>query len=112
MTNKFFLAAAWGCLAIIAAMTLLPQDFRPHVFSQRGEYLVAFGAVGLLFGLAYPRRLLLVAAIVLGGAVLLEALQLVTPDRHASPIDLAVKLMGGTAGLVAAALLTRFWPRR
>ena len=112
MTQKLFVLTAWAGLAVIAAVTLLPQGFRPHLFSQRVEHLLAFGAVGLLFGLAYPRRLVLVAAIVLGSAVLLEVLQLVTPDRHANPIDLAVKLVGGTAGLVVAAVITRLWPRR
>ena len=111
MTHKLFVVAAWASLLLVAAVTLLPQGFRPHLFSQRVEHLLAFGALGLLFGLAYPRRLLLVAAIVLGSAVLLEALQLVAPGRHANPVDLFAKLVGGTTGLAAAALFARFRPR-
>lgn len=111
MTHRIFVIAAWAGLLVVAAVTLLPQEFRPHLFSQRVEHLLAFSALGLLFGLAYPRRLLLVAVIVLGSAVLLEALQLVAPGRHANPIDLAAKLVGGTAGLAVAALYARFRPR-
>lgn len=107
MTHKLFVAAAWASLALIAAVTLLPQGFRPHLFSQRVEHLLAFGAVGLLFGLAYPRRLALVAVIVLGSATLLEALQLVAPGRHANVADLVAKLIGGTAGLAASVVIGR-----
>lgn len=111
MTHKLFVIAAWACLALIAAVTVLPQGFRPHLASQRVEYLLAFGLAGLLFGLAYPRRLVLVAAIVLGSAALLEALQLVTPDRHASLGDLAFKLAGGLAGLLTALIALRLRQR-
>jgi VanZ family protein len=112
MTHRIFVVAAWACLVLIAALTLLPQGFRPHMFSQRIEHFLAFGAAGLLFGLAYPRRLVMVAAIVLGSAVALEALQLVTPDRHANLVDLIAKIVGGTAGLVAAVTLARLRPRK
>jgi VanZ family protein len=56
------------------------------------------------FGLAYPHRIILVIGIVFGSAVLLEVLQLVTPDRHARLLDLGQKLVGGSIGIVIACI--------
>ena len=55
--------------------------------------------MGLAFGLAYPNRVLLVVVIVAGAAFGLEALQLLTPDRHGRVIDALVKALGGICGI-------------
>jgi hypothetical protein len=55
--------------------------------------------VGLAFGLAYPRRVFLVATIILISAFGLEALQLLTADRHARLLDAVVKAAGGICGI-------------
>jgi hypothetical protein len=44
------------------------------------EHLAAFAIFGALFSLAYPWQVALVCLIVLGSAVLLEILQLQTPE--------------------------------
>jgi hypothetical protein len=99
MFYKLVAITAWGCLAFIAFATLSPIGLRPHVADVAIEHLAAFAVAGLLFGLAYPRHMILVIVLVLGSAVLLEALQLVTPDRHGRVLDLGQKLLGGSIGI-------------
>jgi hypothetical protein len=55
--------------------------------------------------MAYPRRTILVLAIVIGAAVVLEALQLLTPDRHGKFANLVVKASGGGMGVMSAAFI-------
>jgi VanZ family protein len=55
--------------------------------------------MGFSFGLAYPSRILFVVTLVVGAAVGLEALQLLTPDRHARAADAFVKALGGISGI-------------
>ena len=66
------------------------------------ERFGAYGLVGLLFGVAYARRLTLVVFIVLGSAIGLELLQLFIADRDARLIDVVEKLTGGIAGIGAS----------
>jgi hypothetical protein len=44
---------------------------------------------------------LLVVTIVVGAALGLEALQLLTPDRHARAMEALVKSLGGISGICA-----------
>ena len=108
------IAAAWACLALIGFLTLGPVHFRPHIFHSSGlDRSAAYAALGFLFAIAYPRRLLAIAILVIGCAVALEALQLLTPDRDARLIDLIMKAAGGALGIIAAVtvhrLPTAFW---
>lgn len=102
MFGKLVAVAAWCCLAFITFATLSPIGLRPHAAGVGYEHVAAFAVTGLLFGLAYPRRIVLVIGIVLGSAVLLEVLQLITPDRHARLLDLGQKLLGASIGIVIA----------
>jgi VanZ family protein len=92
--------AAWGLLAFIAYATITSIQSRPTLPSSSSfEHLAAFAALGLLFSLAYPKHTTLVCVIVFGSAVLLEVMQLLTPDRHARLADALQKLMGGAVGI-------------
>jgi hypothetical protein len=94
--------AAWLLLAAVAFVTLAPIGWRPETGASANiERFAAFAAIGLAFGLAYPRQLWLVAVVVLGTAVALEILQLVAVTRHAGLRDLIAKLAGGTSGIIA-----------
>ena len=97
--------AAWTSLAFIAYATLSPLNERPEfdtdLFSHIDQYL-GFAVAGSLFGLAYPRQMFFVCILVLGSAVLLELLQLLTPDRHARMIDAVRKIVGGANGIAFA----------
>jgi glycopeptide antibiotics resistance protein len=105
-------ALAWLLLAAIAFVTLAPIGFRPTTgYSPTIERFLAFGAVGFLFALAYPRRLWLIVVVVLGAAVAFEALQLVSASRHGRAFDLAVKLAGGGFGIAAGVVVDRIRQR-
>lgn len=107
-------AFAWIVIAVIAFATLTnigfvyslyyklsPWLMHPDVKTYAHiEHVVAFAVLGALFALAYPRRLLLVCAIVTGAAAILEIMQTLTPDRHGTLIDALEKMAGGIMGIV------------
>jgi len=99
MVQRVSATAGWLALALIVYATLSPIDDRPVVAGPQFEHFTAFALVGLAFGLAYPKRIFLVAAIILISAFALEALQLLTPDRHARLLDALVKAGGGVCGI-------------
>lgn len=103
---------AWLLLAAVAIVTIAPIGFRPvSSFSPNVERFVTFGAVGFVFALAYPRRLLLIIAVVFGAAISLELAQLFAAGRHGTLRDLGIKLLGGGLGIAAAVLARRVWER-
>ena len=99
MVQRVSAIAGWLALAFIVYATLSPIDDRPVVAGPHHEHFAAFALVGLAFGLAYPKRIFLVAALILTSAFGLEALQLLTPDRHARLFDALVKAAGGACGI-------------
>ncbi|ACP23352.1 hypothetical protein NGR_b19050 (plasmid) [Sinorhizobium fredii NGR234] len=106
-------ALAWLLLALIAYSTLSPIGMRPHVGTWvHVERFGAYGLMGLLFATAFPRRITLVLAMVLGAAVGLELLQMLSADRHARLEDLAVKMAGATCGVGAVWFSGRWWRLR
>jgi VanZ family protein len=109
MPRKLIGLAAWGLLAFIAYATISPIPARPTLpTSTTFEHLVAFAVLGALFGLAYPRQVAIVCLIVLGSAVLLEFLQLLTPDRHGRVPDAIEKITGGVVGIAAGRAILCF----
>ena len=108
MLQKMITAAAWACLAFIVFATLSSLQERPVIAGGHFaavERFSAYALLGLLLLLAHPRHLALVCLTVFGGAITLELLQYLTPDRHARVLDAIEKLLGGTAGLLLAAFL-------
>lgn len=103
--------AAWSMLAIIVFLTLCPIEFRPVVAPSEVERFVAFGLAGSLFGVAYPRKILLVALLVIGSAVALELMQRLVPGRHGRMFDADVKIVGACLG-IASAIAVNIWARR
>jgi hypothetical protein len=99
---------AWAALAFIVFATLSPIGLRPHIGGVGVERFGAFALVGLLFGVAYPKRFWLVLILVVGTALLLEALQRLTPDRHGEIPDALLKFVGGAVG-VGISLLINLW---
>ena len=63
-------------------------------------HFAAFAILGALFCFAYPRHIALVCLVLFGSALLLEFMQLLTPDRHGRIHDAIDKMAGGSAGLV------------
>ena len=96
---RFFRAAGWLALALVAFVTLAPISDRPTIAPAHFEHFAAFFVLGLVFVLAYPNRMMLATLIVIGSAIILEALQLLTPDRHGQLTDALVKVAGGLCGI-------------
>jgi hypothetical protein len=102
MSQKLVTVVAWTLLAFVAYATISPIQDRPTLLTSASvERLAAFVALGALFCVAYPRHVVFVCLVVLGSAVLLEYLQLLTPDRHAHFQDAIYKMAGGAGGIVA-----------
>jgi len=99
MIQRISIVSGWLGLAFIIFATLSPISVRPSLASPHVEHFAAFALLGLAFALAYPNRVLLVVAIVVGAAIGLEALQLLTPDRHGRAADALVKTLGGISGI-------------
>ena len=116
MLHKLISIAAWATLAFIIFATLSPAHLRPELTATEPALIVAlervgaFAVLGLLFSGGYPRRYGLVWLIVLGGAILLEFLQILVPDRDARMVDAIEKIAGGGAGIFTAQWLLSFMP--
>ena len=109
MLHKLVTVAAWAVLVFIAYSTISPIQGRPMLLtSPNAERLAAFAALGALLCVAYPRHIIFVCLVVLGSAVLLEFLQLLTPDRHAHFRDAIYKIAGGAGGIVAGRATMHF----
>ena len=105
MIQRVCAIAGWLALAFIAYATLSPIDARPVLAGPQLEHFAAFALVGLAFAVAYPNRVVFVVIIVVGAALGLEALQLLTPDRHGRVVDALVKALGGIFGISAGQLV-------
>ena len=106
MIQKVSIAAGWLALVFIVYATLSPIQDRPVVAGPQLEHFAAFALMGFAFALAYPNRILLVVAVVVGSAFGLEVLQLLTPDRHGRVLDALVKAAGGAGGISAGQLMS------
>lgn len=118
MVQKIIAIIAWSCLIFIIYATLSSIDARPGLKSYETAlvtYLERFGAyalLGIFFYLAYPRRIGSVCLLLVGSAILLEILQLFTPDRDARVVDALEKIAGGVVGVLTARNCLLFVQRR
>jgi hypothetical protein len=62
--------------------------------------------------LAYPQRLMAYTSFIIFAAGVLEALQLMTRDRHGRIADAIVKAVGGTFGVAVALIILIVAERR
>lgn len=108
MNLKLVRLAAWSALALVAIFTLAPIGFRPETtLPPTLERFAAFAAVGFAFAIAYPRQFWFAAAIAIGAALLLEAVQVLAPTRHGRLFDAAIKFAGGSTGLLLGLALQK-----
>lgn len=113
--RKLCMFASWLTLACIAYATLSPITERPIVAGPQLEHFAAFALLGVAFGFSYQNRVVLALVIVIGSSFSLEALQLLTPDRHGRLADALVKAAGGLCGVIVgqlAILILRNWISR
>ncbi len=110
MFGKVAKVAAWASIGFIVYATLVPRGMRPTLgeIGVNYERFAGYAVASAVLVLAYPRHPIRVGILVAAIAVVLEIAQLAIPDRDARVMDILVKMTGGLAGIVAAAL----WNRR
>jgi len=97
---------SWLLLAAAAFLTLAPRTFRPYTGVEHHlEHFAAFALLGLVFGLGYPRRPVVLVLIGVLAAAALEILQRWVPGRHGLLSDFVVNAAGLCAGVVVAVAL-------
>ena len=95
-------------LPSIVFISLGPPRFRPQTgIPHEVEHVLTFLALGVLVGLAFRERPVLVCALAVPALALLEALQLVAPGRHGYVSDFVVNSLAACLGIAAAALGAR-----
>lgn len=103
---------AWLLLGALVVVTIGPIQWRPiSPLPTQVERALALMIIGFVFALAYPRRILLIAILVLGTTAILEPLQVFEPSRHGRLIDALVKLAGACLGLLTGYVANRLWRR-
>ncbi len=109
MTPRLVLRiASWLLLLAVAVVTVGPIGLRPVTpLPPEAERALALAIVGFVFGVAYPRRIVLIGCVVIGSVVLFEALQMLAPYRHGRLADALAKIAGALAGLTAGHLSLR-----
>lgn len=100
MRKVSFRLLAVVALLVLGAMTLGPLGLRPHTpLPHQLEHAIGFGVFGLLLGVAFRPRWLLIAVAVVAVAGGLELLQLIIPNRDARLLDFLVKASAGCIGI-------------
>lgn len=95
----------WGAAAYVAFVTLSPIRYRPGFGYPDLERFAAFFLIGAAFSLGYPMIRRRVSLLLVTGAAMMEAGQLLVPGRDAHVSDAAVKAVGAILGLTLAALM-------
>src|SRR5690348_7093617 len=92
LVARFLVVAAWLVFAFILFETLAALQLRPAVSPDAQlERFAASATLRLLFGLAYPRRLIADWLFLNATASLLEVSQHFTADRHGHLRDAVAK---------------------
>lgn len=113
MTSSIAKALAWLAFAGIIFVTVSPIGLRPHDFLPVDvDRAGAFAVMAFLFVVAYPRHWLLCGILVMAGAAGIEALQLLSPTRHARLDDALIKAVGAALGCLAGRALNQLLSRR
>lgn len=104
--QTMLLVAAVVILVVIAALTLGPVRWRPHIIGANVDRFVGFLILGSFLTLAQPRRFFMVCAVIIAGAVFLEYLQSFMQGRHGVLHDFEFKVVGGLLGAGIARTFT------
>lgn len=100
-------SAAWTCVAMIAALSLMPAGIVMRTgLGSHVEHAVAYAGTTFLAAAAY-RGWVRVAISMLAYAGALELLQHFSPGRTPSVVDYIFSAIGVVAGIGGAALLHR-----
>jgi len=108
-------ALAWACVVVIAVLSLVPGEVRPHTgLPGRAEHFIAYAGTGLVFALGYfgllQRMLALIGLAIASGAF--EVLQNFVPGRSPNFLDALASTSGLAFGLLSGAILSVLVSRR
>jgi len=110
MTSRIRAAAKVCSAAVIIVLVIMalgPEKWTPRTpFGWQFDHFIGYFAITLLVCFAWPRPLV-VGAVLVAAAFLLEGLQAFTPDRTAN----FVAGLCGAGGVLAAALIAEFFIR-
>jgi VanZ family protein len=98
-----FRILGWCAVALIAVLSLVPGQARPHLFAiGQYEHFTAYMVASMMFVLGYRRagKAILVGLLLSGFSGILEILQLWIPGRHAQLIDFEVSSLGACLGVL------------
>jgi hypothetical protein len=110
-TSRWTAVAATMLLAAVGADSLVPVPFALRLgLHWLIEHFTAYFAVTLLFCLAWPRRFIVVGAL-MAVAVAIEALQGLTSDRIPDPATAFCGAAGVLVGALLASLVTDLWQK-
>lgn len=110
MLRALLRAAAWLLLLAIIIFTVDPIGLRPQLgFGPDFDRAFGFLVVGFAFTVAYPKRWRVTLVLLVIGAFAIEALQLITPDRHARIHDALIKAASGAFGIIGGHILLSRW---
>jgi VanZ family protein len=116
VARKLYLVAAWlawAALSAIVVLTVVPPNLRPTTDAPHNvEHSAAFLITGLLFGLAYGGRELILTIGAVVFCAIIEILQLYVPGRHARWIDFAVDAVAAVVGVFVGAFGSRALRKR
>lgn len=113
MTDRIIRSLAWLALAAIIFVTVSPIDLRPRdAMSVDVDRAIPFAMMSAAFVIAYPRRWVEIAAVLLIGVGLIELLQELSPTRHARFQDALVKAVGASIGFAIGWCVNRYRSRR
>lgn len=103
MRTRHFRIIAWLLLGFCIAATIVPIGLRPQMeLPANADRALAFAALGLVFGLAYPRRWLTVGLFLVLAAFSIESLQILSPSRHPALSDAVIKAFSALCGVASA----------
>jgi hypothetical protein len=110
-TRPLLIATGYLGFGLIAALTLVPAQFRLHTGAGGpAEHCIAYAFVGVAYGLGYrtlrPQMFSGLAFTI--GAALLELLQNFTPDRNSEIIGFLASSIGAWIGLAVAFFAAAF----
>ena len=100
--------AAWLAVLLLAIVSLVPGQYRPHVVAYGGlEHAVAYAAASVILALAHSSRWkALIGLCMLAG--LLEVLQDFAHGRHPQLSDFVASCLGAVAGSLIALIVLRY----
>jgi len=107
--SKYAARFVHGCgYLIVAALSLVPGEYRPHILGLSGkdEHAIAYFVLGVLTVIAARRTVnaYRLCVIIVAYAGILEFLQLFASDRHAGVGDFVASSLGGIMGITLATL--------